>query len=147
MSYSERLHIPWWWIVIGLLFVASIAVAVLAYLELWLAISVIALTLVGVGLGLVAYSATRLSVDGEAFTAGRNRLERDYIGEVTALEGEAARQALGPGADNREFLFTRPFIDGLVRVELADPADPHSRWLVSTRRPAELAAALSEIAR
>ncbi|GAA4905930.1 DUF3093 domain-containing protein [Tessaracoccus lubricantis] len=147
MSYSERLHIPWWWMVIGLLFVASIAVAVFAYLDVWLAVTVTLLALAAVVLGLLAYGTTRVTVDDAALTAGRYRLERQYIGNVTAYEGEEARVALGPGADNREFLFTRPFIDGVVRVDLNDPADPHSGWLISTRRPAELAAALSGDAR
>lgn len=146
MSYTERLHIPWWWIVIGILFVASVGVAVIAYLELWLAITVIALSLVGVALGLLAYSRTQLSVDAEAFTAGRYRLEHAYRGEVTAYEGEAARAALGPDADHTAFLFTRPYIDGLVRIDVEDEADPHGCWLVSTRRPKELAAALDKVA-
>ncbi|MDO5676683.1 MAG: DUF3093 domain-containing protein [Propionibacteriaceae bacterium] len=144
MSYSERLHIPAWWIVLGLLFVASIGVAVIAYLELWLAITVIVLTLIAVALGLLAYSRTQLRVDSAAFTAGRYRLEHAYIGEVTPLEGEAARLALGPEADHRAFLFTRPYIPGLVRIDVEDDADPHSAWMVSTRRPAELAAALAK---
>lgn len=147
MTYSERLQIPLWWAVIGLLFVASVGVAVIAYLELWMAVTIIALTFVGVALGLAAYSATRLTVDGETFTAGRYRLERRYIGAVTPFEGDDARAAQGPGADRTEFLFTRPFISGLVRIELDDAADPHSAWLVSTRRPQELTAALTGDAR
>lgn len=143
MSYSERLHIPWWWIVLGLLFVASVGVAVIAYLELWLAIAVIVLSLVAVGLGLQAYSRTLLRVDSSGFTAGRYRLEHPYVGEVTPLEGEAARVALGPESDHRSFLFTRPYISGLVRIDVRDDADPHSCWMVSTRRPQELADALS----
>lgn len=143
MTYSERLSIPWWWLVIGALFVASVGVAVFAYVELWMAVTIIALTLVGVALGLLAYSGTRLTLDENVFTAGRYRLEREYIASATAFEGDAARQAQGPGADRSEFLFTRPFINGLVRIDLADPADPHSAWLVSTRNPGELAAALN----
>jgi hypothetical protein len=36
----------------------------------------------------------------------------------------------------------RPWVDGVVRVALTDPADPAPYWLVSTRRPEVLAAAL-----
>lgn len=144
MSYSERLRIPLWWIVVALVFVASIAVAVVAYLEMWLAVTVVALTALAVTLGLIAYSRTLLSVDDDAFSAGRYRLEHAYRGEVTPLEGDAARHALGPGADHRAFLFTRPYISSLVRIEVRDDADPHSCWLVSTRHPHELAAALTK---
>ena len=55
------------------------------------------------------------------------------------------RIVLGPGADPRAFLFTRPFVGPVVRVDLRDPADPHPYWLVSTRRPGELAAAVEEV--
>ena len=144
MTYSERLHIPVWWIVLAIFFVASVGVAVIAYLELWLAITVIVLTLVGVAVGLFAYSRTQLRVDDDAFTAGRYRLEHEYLGAVSAYEGEAAREVLGPKADHDAFLFTRPYISGLVRIDVEDDADPHSCWLVSTRRPHELAAALAK---
>ena len=54
-----------------------------------------------------------------------------------------AAHAVGPGADHRAFLFTRPFIRDVVKVTLDDPADPHPYWLVSTRDAAALAAALT----
>lgn len=144
MSYSERLRVPSWWMLLGALFVASIAIAVFAYLEPWLAVTVITLSLLAVGLGIFAYGRTQLSVDREAFTAGRYRLEHAYIGEVTPYEGAAAREVMGPAADHRAFLFTRPYIVDVVRIDLVDPADPHSCWMVSTRRAQQLAKALSE---
>jgi len=70
------------------------------------------------------------------------RLESRYIAAAEPYEGEAAREALGPAADPRAFLFTRPFITDVVRIDLDDLADPHPYWLVSTRRPKDLAAAL-----
>lgn len=145
MSYSERLHIPPLWAGVGILFVASVAVAVVAYLPVWPAVTVCVLTALFVGLGLLAYSRTTLTVDEQAFTAGRYRVERAYIGGAEGFEGDQARRELGPGADHRAFLFTRPFISGVVRVDLADAADPHPYWLVSTRRPAELAQAIEEL--
>ena len=144
MTYSERLHIPWWWMLIGLLFAGSLAVAVLAYVQLQIGIAVSALIMLAVLLTLVAYSRTRLTVDADGLTAGRYRLGHPYIAGVTPLEGEEARSALGPDADHRAFLFTRPFLSSLVRVDLNDPADPHPYWLVSTRHPERLAEALRQ---
>ncbi|MHA6525137.1 DUF3093 domain-containing protein [Tessaracoccus sp. G1721] len=145
MTYRERLYIPWWWVVIALLFWLSLAVAVLAYIPAGPAIAFSALAALGIGLALVAYSLTLVGVDNGTLIAGRCKVEGEYIAGAVPLSGEDARVAAGPGADHRAFLFTRPFVSGLVRVDLADPADPHPYWLVSTRRPHELAAALDSV--
>lgn len=145
VTYRERLHIPWWWGVIGFLFVASIAVVVFFSMDTVPALAVSLLSLVGVGLFLVAYSRTLIAVENGAVRAGRNHLEAAYIGGAEALCGDAARRALGPESDSRAFLFTRPFVRDVVRIEVADPADPHPHWLVSTRRPQELAAAVEAL--
>ena len=103
--------------------------------------------IIGLVLALFAYSRTLVSVDARGLAAGRYRVEPEYIAGATALEGEAARNALGPEADHRAFLFTRPFLSSLVRVDLADAHDPHPYWLVSTRHPGELASAIEKVSR
>lgn len=145
MTYSERLHTPWWWWLVVALFGGSFAVAVVAYVPLEIGITASALALVGVAALLLAYGRTRVVVDGNGLAAGRHRVEPEYLGPATVYEGDAARHALGPGADPRAFLFTRPFVGPVVRVDLRDSADPHPYWLVSTRRPGELAAAVEEV--
>lgn len=146
MTYSERLRVPWWWLAIGFVLAASMAVAVMAYVPLEAGIWFAVCWMLALFLLLLSYSRTRISVaTDDGLRAGRYHLEPTYIGSATPLVGEAARAALGPEADHRAFLFTRPFVSSLVRVDLADPADPHPYWLVSTRRPAELAAALNEV--
>ena len=40
------------------------------------------------------------------------------------------------------FVVQRPWIPGAVQVHLDDPADPTPYWVVSSRRPDKLAAAL-----
>lgn len=142
MTYRERLYIPWWWAVIALLFWASLAVAVLAYVPLGPAVAFSVLAAIGIGVALLAYGSTLIGVEGATFAAGRYRVSGEYIAGAAALTGEDARRAVGPEADHRAFLFTRPFVTGLVRVDLQDPADPHPYWLVSSRRPEKLAAAV-----
>ncbi|MFT3886661.1 MAG: DUF3093 domain-containing protein [Arachnia sp.] len=145
MTYSERLHTPWWWWLVGIAFVGSIAVAVLAYVPPAVGIAFSVLAVVGVIALLFSYNRTSIVIDDAGLLAGPHRLEPEYIGGATAYEGEAARRAVGPDADTRAFLFTRPFLTSVVRVDLHDPADPHPYWLLSTRRPHELAAAIEEV--
>ena len=138
VTYHERLHIPWWWALLGVFFIASIAVAVMAYLPLGTGLALTGLATLAVVLAMVSVS------DGQ-LAAGRNRLESRYIGGAEAFEGEAARNAVGVDADHRAFLFTRPYLTSVVRVDVDDPADPHPYWLVSTRRPDELADSINAL--
>lgn len=145
MTYTERLSVPWTWWLVGAAFEVAIAIAVLAYLPLEAGLAVCGLFLVAVIAGLLAYGATKIEVDAHGLSVGRYRLEASYLSGAEAFEAEAAREALGPGADPRAFLFTRPFLNDLVRVDLDDAADPHPCWLVSTRHPAKLAAAINAL--
>ncbi|MBK7820324.1 MAG: DUF3093 domain-containing protein [Tessaracoccus sp.] len=145
MTFSERLHLPWWWWLVGLLFVGGVAIAVLAYVPPAVGIATCVLAAGGAVALLASYGSASVVVDDTGLRVGRNNVTPEYLGAATAYEGEAARQALGPGADPHAFLFTRPFLTSVVRVDLHDPADPHPYWLISTRRPQELAAALEEV--
>ncbi len=51
----------------------------------------------------------------------------------------------GPEADARAYLLLRPYLKRAVRVEITDPADPAPYWLVSSRRPEELARAVQAL--
>ena len=93
----------------------------------------------------LARSAERIVVtDGTdpGLGAGRAFLEAWHVGDVAVLDREACRQALGPNADARAYLAHRGWIGTAVKVSVQDPADPTPYWLISTRRPDDLAAAL-----
>ncbi|GMA31451.1 DUF3093 domain-containing protein [Litorihabitans aurantiacus] len=77
--------------------------------------------------------------------AGRAFLEAWHIGEVLELDRDGSAAALGPRSDARAYLAHRGWIPTAVRVEVTDPGDPTPYWLVSTRRPAQLAAALVSV--
>jgi hypothetical protein len=57
--------------------------------------------------------------------------------------GDAARIERGTGLDARAFLVIRGWIRDVVRVPITDVADPAPYWLVSTRHPEQLAAAIN----
>ena len=105
-----------------------------------------ALTGVGavvVGGAIAVRTATRVVVvDGE-LRAGDAHIPVALLGPGEALDRASLRAALGPGSDARTFRCVRAWIPGAVLVEVVDPADPTPAWLVSTRRPAGLVAALS----
>lgn len=145
MTYGEQLRAPWTWWLVGFGLVGCIAIVVLAYLPPWAGISACVLAAVAVAAGLIAYGGTRLTVSQEGVRVGRYFLAAEYVAGASAFIGKEAGEAVGPGADPRSFLFTRPFVRDLVRIDLDDAADPHPCWLVSTRRPVAFAAAIEEL--
>jgi hypothetical protein len=62
------------------------------------------------------------------------------------LDAEQTRRTAGTEADARAYLVLRPYLKRAVKVQITDPADPAPYWLVSSRRPEELAGALSFLA-
>ncbi len=96
-----------------------------------------------VGLGVAVALATPVRVaDGELW-AGSAHLPLAVAGDVRPLDVAATRTELGPALDARAHVCLRAWARTAVRGEVRDPADPTPYWLVSTRRPADLAAAIT----
>lgn len=141
-SYEERLHAPLAWWLIGLVFVVTVwwvfVVATPPWLT-WLA-SIVALALVT---GLVGYyGAARVAVTDGQLRAGRAHIPLELCGAVEVLDADRTRLAGGADADARAYLLLRPYIATAVRVAIDDPKDPVPYWLLSSRRPDRLAAAV-----
>ncbi len=145
MTYVERLRVPLWWWLIALLLVATAAVAILAYVPPAPGFTVLALFAVAVGFVVFSYGHTAIRVSDGALQVGRNAVAGEWIGSAEALDRAASAHALSAGADTSDLLLTRPYIGELVRVSIADAADPHAHWLVSSRQARKLAEAVRAI--
>jgi hypothetical protein len=144
-AYRERLGVPLRWWVQGTMLVASLWLACVVAVPGALAWTVTAVAMALLVAGLVSYGSVRLEVADGAFRAGRARIEAQHLGAVEALDAERTRRVMGPEADARAFLMVRPYLKRAVRVEITDPADPAPYWLVSSRRPEDLAGALTRL--
>jgi hypothetical protein len=89
-------------------------------------------------------AAVQIQVTDSRLTVGRAVIEHRYLGAATALDAVRARSRRGPTADARAYLVLRPYIATAVEVAVEDPDDPVPYWLVATRHPEALAAALTE---
>jgi hypothetical protein len=141
--YRERLSVPVRWWAQGTMLVASLWLAVIVAVP-----GAVAWAVTGAAVALMAtlfltYGAALVSVEDGWFRAGRARVELRFVGEVVPLDAEATRLVAGRDADARAYLLLRPYRKKAVKVSLSDPADPTPYWLVSTRRPDALAAALT----
>ncbi len=85
-----------------------------------------------------------VEVTESEIAAGPARLPLEHVGELAAFAGAEARQERGPRLDARAWLLIRGWVDPVVRVEVTDVRDPVPYWLVSTRRPDAVVAAVDK---
>ena len=145
MEYDERLSPPIRWWLIGLILVASLWLAVAVAAPAAVAAVVALVSLIVLAVLLTSVGSARVRVRDGWLVAGRARIQAGHLGPVTALSGEETRRVAGRDADARAYLLLRPYLKESVRVEITDPADPAPYWLVSTRRSAQLAQAISAL--
>jgi hypothetical protein len=140
-AYRERLWpSPWVFLTTALVIPASL----LVFLPISEAAGVVvAIVLYGAIVVILIATTPLVEVTDAEFGAGRAHLPLAVVGEVTAFDREEARAERGVRLDARAFLLIRGWMPGLVRVDLDDPSDPTPYWLVSTRHPRRLAAALA----
>jgi hypothetical protein len=145
--------VPWWWYVaaIALTLPATEAVVVLGpemshHVTAGLTTVSLSATAVVVAGLLLLLGRSDVEVNGSMLRAGRAELGPDQVGRVRVLDAAQARLLLGPGLRADAWLSLRPWIKTAVQIEVTgDESTPY--WVVATRRPAELLAALERIRR
>ena len=145
--YVERLTVPLRWWVQGTMFVATLWLAMIVSMPAALAWGLTAAILALLALGFVSYGGARIVVGDGVLRAGRAQIEAGFLGGVEALDPEAARRIAGQDADARAYLVLRPYLKRAVKVAIEDPADPAPYWLIATRDPERLAAAITTLTR
>lgn len=139
-SYRERLWPAPTLFVALLLIIPAVMLAVTpmnADLALPIAIGIFAIIA-----GTLLLSAPTISVSGGELNAGPARIPIGVLGALEALDDRALRATIGPGADARAYLLVRGYIHRGVKIEIDDPADPTPYWVLTTRKPADLIAAI-----
>lgn len=108
----------------------------------WPATGVLLLVMVGIFLG---YGSPTVVVADGWLRAGRAQIAGEFLGGAEPLDAVETRRVAGRDADARAYLLIRPYLKRSVRVAVRDDRDPTPYWLVSTRDPAGLAAAIGVI--
>ena len=103
---------------------------------------VVAVTAVALAGWALARSSVVIAISAGELVAGRARIPVGLLGSVRELDVAQMRALRGPRADARAYLCQRGWIPAGVAVEIDDPGDPVPYWLLSSRRPGRLAAAL-----
>jgi len=145
-TYRERLTVPWWWWLAAPLLAGLLAAEVFLGAPGWLTLLPYLLLLPAALAALWWLGRIRLAVTTTELRVDDARLPLSAVRTAVALDPLAKRDLLGPNAEPYAFVIQRPWVPGAVQVFLDDPADPTPYWLISTRRPAALAAALAPAA-
>ncbi len=139
-DYRERLG-PSLWILVAAALAAPMAALVFTPIDTTLALVVGAC----VGVALIALLIAAAPVvevrDGE-LRAGRAHIGVEFLGDPEVHVGEDARHARGAGLDARSWHLIRGGIDGVVVIPVTDVDDPTSAWVISSRTPDRLSAAV-----
>lgn len=144
MDYSERLHVPLRWWVQGTMLVASFWLALAVSMDEYLPVVwTLTAALMALMTGAFRSYGARIRVQDGVLHAGKAHIDLAHIGEVESLDPEETRRVAGVDADARAHLLLRPYLKRAVKVHLTDPDDPAPYWLLHTRHPDELAAALT----
>jgi hypothetical protein len=140
--YHERLWVPPTWWLLGLAMIVLLGAELAAGFSpvvTWAIFAVLAGCCVAM---FTHWGLARVEVTGGELRAGKARLPLAATGQVSALDRAQTRAINGPRADPAAFRLMRPYLRQAVYVEVTDPAIGTPYWLVATRHPGELAAAI-----
>ncbi len=141
LLYRERLWAPWpvWLVVMSLIATLGIAYGAAAGAAVGVGTSLLAGSLAA---ALLLRSGAIVAVSTHELRAGRARIPLVGVGSAVALDAERTGWLRGPGIDPSAFMVMRGWIPTAVLVEILDEHDPTPYWLISSRSPARLTAAI-----
>ena len=144
---AAPLHHERLWPTVGVWIGSCLVAAAIGLTVLPVAPPVVALAVALVAVALTAGAMTvRSDVvevrDGE-LRAGAARVPLSDVGRVRVLDRERMDALRGVDADVRAYVCQRGWLPRGVVVEIVDPDDPVPYWLISSRKPERLAAALT----
>jgi len=165
--YHERLWVPVSWWLVGLAVIVILGTELAAGFGGVAVAAIYAILVAGWAALLLSWGRPRVEVADGELIVGRARLPLAAVGEVSALNRAQTRAIAGPQADPAAFTLIRPYLRAAVYIEVTEPTlggvprrrlrwrrwRPYAEvteptigtpyWLVATRHPAELAAAIN----
>jgi hypothetical protein len=140
--YREKLW-PAWWLYVATALVIPASLLVFVPINFTTGVVVAIILYLGCCAALVLGSPV-IDVTTNHLRAGRATLPIEVAGEATPFRGDDARLQRGQKLDARAWLMIRGWVSPVVTIAVLDPADPTPYWLLSTRSPETLAAAIAE---
>ncbi len=145
-DYRERLYVPVAWWLLAVPIVLIFGSTTFAGLPWPWPIVIFAILAGGCAAFLVSAGRGSVEVADGALRAGDAVLPLTAVNEVVPLDERQSRRLRGPRADPSAHLYLRPYLKESVYVAVGSQAHPEGAaapyWLIGTRHPAALAAAI-----
>jgi hypothetical protein len=141
-DYRERLYVPLAWWLLAVPTVVTLGAYAYTVLRGQWPLLVIGLFAIVAAAMLWSLGSAHVEVGKTALTAGGQRLPLSRITEVIPLDEQQTRLLRGPRGDPSAVLYSRPYLKHAVYLALGDQQIPY--WLIGTRHPEELAAAIDK---
>jgi hypothetical protein len=142
VAYRERLLVPVSYWLLAVPAVITLGAQAYFFVDGFIPPLVIAALFALVAVFLVNWSSATIEVTGTALQAGGETLALSGAGEVIPLDEKQAMALRGPQADPAAQILLRPYLRRAVYVAVDSPGAVAPYWLVATRHPEELAAAI-----
>jgi hypothetical protein len=148
-DYRERLRVPlaWWLLAVPTVLILG-ATLFAGLAEPWPVIIMTGLA-AGSAVFLITLGLATVEIRDGALRAGKAALPLTAVSEVVSLDEKQTTRLRGPRADPAAHLYSRPYLKESVYLAVAAsdslPAAGGAMtpyWLIGTRHPAELAAAI-----
>jgi len=141
-DYRERLRVPlaWWLLAVPTVLILG-ATLYAGLAEPWPIIIMVGL-LAGCAAFLIALGLAAVEVRDGAVRAGNAALPLTAVSEVVTLDENQTARMRGPRADPAAYLYSRPYLKESVYLAVALAGSTAPYWLIGTRHPADLAAAI-----
>jgi hypothetical protein len=144
--FRERLYVPLRWWLIAAVGVAIGGAEVFAGFDWHLIVLIYAVLGLPTAALLLATGHLTVTVDADGLHARKETLPPAAILQFQRLDHAQTRRQLGPAGDRAAHLVARGYVSESVAIRTAEDAGtPY--WLVSSRRPDELIAALAQVQR
>ena len=95
----------------------------------------------GIWAALYFYSPV-ISVGRQFLTVGRASIPRALLGKIVEIPKDQIFFERGPALDPASFKVFQGTVKTAIKIVIKDPEDPTPYWLVSTRKPSQLATVL-----
>ena len=88
------------------------------------------------------FFAPVISVGKQFLSVGRATIPRNLLGKITEIPKDQIFHERGPGLNPASYKVFQGTVKTAIKIAIKDPEDPTPYWIISTRKPTQLATVL-----